>query len=146
MIERRVDPLTGEEVVLVAGRQGRPNLPSTGQDAATVGPRSYTGEALEAVLAAGPLVHRASYDPHTEFQQQEGDLDISERGQHVKMPWQIDGRRWHCQDRVGRNGRPCRWDGRLLEQVVDRIQELGDFSDTNWNSRGVVEITVVAIT
>jgi UDPglucose--hexose-1-phosphate uridylyltransferase len=30
VIERRVDPLTGEEVVLVAGRQRRPNLPSDG--------------------------------------------------------------------------------------------------------------------
>ena len=43
-------------------------------------------------------------------------------------------------DRVGRTGEPCRWDGQMLSRVVDRIQELGDFSPTNWNSRSVVEI------
>jgi excinuclease ABC subunit A len=42
---------------------------------------------------------------------------------------------------VGRTGEPCRWDGRILEEIVDRIQELGDFSDTNWTERSVVEIS-----
>ena len=56
------------------------------------------------------------------------------------MPWEIDGRRWHTHDRVGRTGEPCRWDGEILAHVVDRIHELGEFSETNWNSRGVVEI------
>ena len=56
------------------------------------------------------------------------------------MPWEADGRRWHTVDRVGRNGEPCRWDGRILEQVVDRIYELGQFSPPNWNDRSVVEI------
>ena len=39
------------------------------------------------------------------------------------MPWEIDGRRWHTVDRVGRTGNPCRWDGRILAEVIDRIQE-----------------------
>ena len=26
-------------------------------------------------------------------------------------------------DRVGRNGKPCRWDGRILTEVVDRIEQ-----------------------
>jgi excinuclease ABC subunit A len=102
--------------------------------------RSYTGEALEAVLAAGPHVERPRYDPHAEQQWQDGDLDINDVGRDVKMPWEIDGRRWHCHDRVGRNGQECRWDGRILERVVDRIYELAELSETDWNSRGVVEI------
>ena len=44
----------------------------------------------------------------------DGDLDITEVGREAKMPWEVDGRRWHTQDRVGRNGEPCRWDGRIL--------------------------------
>jgi excinuclease ABC subunit A len=56
------------------------------------------------------------------------------------MPWESDGRRWHTRDRVGRKGEPCRWDGRILERVVDRIQEMGRFGETNWNARSVVEI------
>lgn len=56
------------------------------------------------------------------------------------MPWEVDGRRWHTVDRVARNGKPCRWEGRILAAVVDKIQEFGS-SPTNFNSRTIVEIT-----
>jgi excinuclease ABC subunit A len=75
-------------------------------------------------------------------------------GRDARMPWQADGRRWHTIDRVGRTGNPCRWDGRILSEVIDRIQEKGVrnrlvngdtvpdtlFSETDWDSRSVVEI------
>ncbi|MHB0957758.1 MAG: excinuclease ABC subunit UvrA [Pirellulaceae bacterium] len=102
--------------------------------------RSYTGEALRLVLAAGPYVPRSSFDPASLLEEQPDDLEITEVGRETKMPWEVDGRRWHIHDRVGRKGEPCRWDGRILETVVDRIQELGTLSETNWKSRGVVEI------
>ena len=59
----------------------------------------------------------------------------------AKMPWEADGRRWHTQECVSRNGQPCRWDGQILARVVDRIHELGQFSPTDWNNRSVVEIS-----
>ena len=102
--------------------------------------RSHTGEALSPVLAAGPYVPRTPYDPAAHEAERPEDLDITEVGRDTKMPWETDGRRWHTVDRVGRRGEPCRWDGKILEAVVDRIQELGTFSPTDWNSRGVVEI------
>jgi excinuclease ABC subunit A len=110
--------------------------------AAAAGPcwRSYTGEALVEVLRAGPRVRRTPYDPTEALARQEGDLDIQDVGQAAKMPWEVDGRRWHTQQRVGRNGQACRWDGRILEKVVDRIHELGTFSPTDWSQRSVVEI------
>jgi excinuclease ABC subunit A len=123
-----------------ASRSRRRGAPSGNRDEPTLY-RSHTGEVLEPVLAAGPHVVRRPYDPHADRECQDGDLEIEDVGRHVKMPWEIDGRRWHCQDRVGRNGQPCRWDGRILQRVVDYIQEAGDFSETNWNARGVVEIT-----
>ena len=67
-------------------------------------------------------------------------MDITEVGRTAKMPWEEDGRQWHTHDRVGRTGEPCRWDGRILERLVDRIQELGDFAETDWSERSVVEI------
>ncbi|MEQ8790633.1 MAG: excinuclease ABC subunit UvrA [Pirellulaceae bacterium] len=103
--------------------------------------RSYSGEALAPVLAAGPYVERSLHDFSTEEEKREGDLDIHEVGASAKMPWEADGRRWHTRDRVGRKGEPCRWDGRILERVVDRIHQLGEFSETDWNSRSVVEIS-----
>jgi excinuclease ABC subunit A len=103
--------------------------------------RSYTGEALVPVLAAGPFAERKPYNPAAEEKKRESDLDINQVGQTQKMPWEADGRKWHTQDRVGRTGEPCRWDGRILERVVDRIQERGEFSETNWSERTVVEIS-----
>ncbi len=103
--------------------------------------RSHTGEALAPVLAAGPHAERKPYNPAVVEKKKEGDLDIAEVGKTAKMPWEADGRKWHTHDRVGRTGEPCRWDGRILERIVDRIQELGDFSETDWSQRSVVEIS-----
>jgi excinuclease ABC subunit A len=103
--------------------------------------RSYTGEALSAAIAAGPYAERRPYDPHTAEQPRADDKDIEEVGSTTKMPWEANGRRWHTQDRVGRRGEACKWDGQILARVVDRIHELGEFAETNWNDRSVVEIT-----
>jgi len=102
--------------------------------------RSHTGEALAPILAAGPYAPRKIYDFASETARRHGDLDITAVGDSVKMPWEADGRRWHTDQRVDRKGEACQWDGRILEKVVDRIHELGRFSDTNWNARSVVEI------
>jgi excinuclease ABC subunit A len=102
---------------------------------------SHTASALAPVLAAGPHTQRVKYDPRAELLKRDGDLDITEVGKTTKMPWEIDGPGWHTRDRVGRTGEPCRWDGRILERVVERIQELGDFAETNWGERSVVEIS-----
>jgi excinuclease ABC subunit A len=102
---------------------------------------SHTGEALAPVLAAGPHEPRKLFDFTAAEALRDGDREITEVGQDARMPWEIDGRHWHTVARVGRNGKPCRWEGRVLADVVDRIQNQTDlFSDTDWNSRSVVEI------
>ena len=62
----------------------------------------------------------------------------------AKAPWETDGRKWHTRDRTAGNGRASRWDGRILERTVDRIEELGQsengFAATDWSQRGVVRI------
>ena len=120
--------------------------PSNEQRTTDTGPItfiSHTAIALAPVLAAGPRQERKIYDFAAAEAQREADLDINDVGRAVKMPWEIDGRKWHCQDRVGRNGEPARWDGRILAKIVDRIQAAGTFSETNWNDRSVVEVSAV---
>jgi len=104
-------------------------------------PRSHTGEFLAEALAESPHVERRPFDFAKLEAERQGDLDIAEVGKDARMPWEINGRGWHTHDRVGRKGQPCRWDGRILEKVVDRIQDSGKFADTNWNARTIVEIT-----
>jgi excinuclease ABC subunit A len=101
---------------------------------------SHTAVALAPVIAAGPHAERKPYDPAAEVKKRDGDLDITEVGKTAHMPWEIDGRGWHTRDRVGRTGEPCRWDGRILERIVDRIHEYGEFAETDWSERSVVEI------
>jgi excinuclease ABC subunit A len=117
-------------------------------------PPSHTGTALAPVLAAGPQAPRKLFDFAAAEAEQQGDRDISEVGKDARMPWEIDGRHWHTVARVGRNGKPCRWDGRILAEVVNRVQNQSEspsssgngangeglFSETDWNTRSVVEI------
>jgi excinuclease ABC subunit A len=128
---------TPEDVVEHSRRASK----SSGKSTSAPLLRSHTGEMLAPVLAAGPHAPRKFYDFAAEEEKKVDDLEIEEVGEDAKMPWEADGRRWHTQDRVGRSGQACRWDGQILAKVVDRIHELGDFSPTNWNSRTVVEIS-----
>ena len=103
-------------------------------------PRSHTGEVLAPVLEAGPYKKRKVYNFAAEAKAQSGDIDISDVGKNQKMPWEIDGHRWHTKTRVARSGEPCNWDGKVVDRVVEYIERAGGFRDTDWNNRGVVEI------
>lgn len=100
----------------------------------------HTAAALAPVLEAGPRKKRKLYDFAAAEAKQEGDLDINELGESVKMPWEIDGRRWHTHDRVSRSGAACHWEGKILDEIERRIQDAGEFSPTNWNNRTIVEV------
>ena len=122
---------TPETIVDYAQRAARPKSKL---------PPSYTGQALAPVLAAGPYVKRTPYDPSKVDRWRKDDIEIEEIGESAQMPWQSDGRRWHTMDRVGRKGEPVNWEGKILERVVDTIQNEDGFSETNWSERTVVEI------
>jgi excinuclease ABC subunit A len=122
-----------------ASRQSKVSAAATPGADATGSPISHTAEALRPILAEGPHKKRTVYKPQDETQA--GDLDLDSVGEGVAMPWESDGRRWHVKDRIGRDGSPCRWEGKILDEVERRIQDLGDFASTNWNNRSVVEIT-----
>jgi excinuclease ABC subunit A len=139
---------TPEEIV---GSRSEPGRPRSRGKRVDLGARtlrlagthfvSHTAAALAPVLAAGPVVERKRYDPAAAEVRMPEDLEIDEVGRDARMPWEIDGRGWHTRDRVARDGRDCKWHGRILDAVERRIQQLGDFAETNWNNRSIVEIT-----
>jgi excinuclease ABC subunit A len=125
---------------LVPGGTGTDKASGTCE--ATSGHRSYTGEVLAPILAAGPFQKRKIFDFAAEMADRPEDRDITEVGRDAKMPWEQDGPHWHTVDRVGRTGNPCRWNGRILSETIDRIQQRAElFGETDWNSRSVVEIS-----
>ncbi len=108
---------------------------------------SYTAAALAPVLAAGNYEERQPFVPGAEPKiiepLENPDLSsvLGSLTSESLMPWESDGRRWHTRDRLSRGGLKIRWDGRILSEVVDRIQESDCFAETNWNNRTIVEIS-----
>jgi len=101
---------------------------------------SHTGAALAPILEAGPHVERPRYDPTVAEEPRLDDVELEAVGADAAMPWQADGPRWHTVERVTTEGKPCRWEGHILDWIEERVHELGEFSDTDWNQRSVVEI------
>jgi excinuclease ABC subunit A len=101
---------------------------------------SYTAQALRPVFETGQFVEREVFNPARLNEIKNGDLTPREIGATAKMPWETDGRRWHTKDRISRNGQPIRWNGKILAEVVQRIEASGHFAPTNWNNRSVVKI------
>jgi excinuclease ABC subunit A len=133
---------TPEQVVHQAQQNGKRRARSKSDAAKRSGEPvvSLTALALAPVLSEGPYRTRNIYDPTAQEQGGDRDVEIADVGQLVKMPWEVDGPKWHTEDRVGRHGERCRWDGHVLKEIVDRIHSLGTFSETDWNARSVVEI------
>ena len=105
---------------------------------------SHTGAILADVLAAGPLAVRPRFDPHAAEKQKDGDVSLEAVGKEAKMPWEADGRRWHTADRLSHGGKPCRWEGGILDWIDKQIHQRGAFGPTNWNHRSVIEIAAVS--
>jgi excinuclease ABC subunit A len=104
---------------------------------------SLTGAILKEVLDAGPLAERARFDPKAAAKaliEEARKAARSEPGDDVRMPWQVDGRRWHCADRVTRTGKPVRWDGRIVELVADCLASHEGLPEPDWSSRSLVRI------
>ncbi|MGY8747690.1 MAG: excinuclease ABC subunit UvrA [Pirellulales bacterium] len=127
------------EMIVEYAQQAREKAGKSGKSNASM-PRSWTGEALESVLASDPYKKRKVYDPSTDDRWKKGDMDIEDVGANAQMPWESDGRQWHTKDRVGRAGEPVKWDGEILAKVVDTIQQHEGFGETNWNDRSTVSI------
>ena len=102
---------------------------------------SHTAFALVPVLAEGPHVERKPYDFAAAEAKRHGDLDINDLGKEVKMPWELDGRKWHVEERVSRSGDPVRWDGKILAAIDERVHQLSEsLLPTDWSHRTIVEI------
>jgi excinuclease ABC subunit A len=106
------------------------------------GAKTHTGRILKGVLEAGPHAERARYDPEAALAKRDGDMDIADVGKHQKLPWEADGLMWHTHERVTTTGKPMKWEGEALAWVVEQIHELGEFPETNWNHRSVVEVAL----
>jgi excinuclease ABC subunit A len=102
--------------------------------------RCHTGESLAAVLKAGPHEERSTYDPSIELAPRPDDQTLREIAQQSLAPWQVDGRKWHLESGLDRQGKPVLWERAMLRPVLERIEASGLFGEIDWNSNSVVEV------
>ncbi len=106
--------------------------------------RSWTGELLKPVLEASTRRDLDVFDARAVAKKRSGDVDLSKVGKDAPLPWKVDGRKWHTQDRPARNGKPCQWEGAALTFAVDLIEQYEGLKEANWSDPATVEITAEA--
>jgi len=102
--------------------------------------RSWTGELLAPVLADSSRGKIETFDAVEAAARKKGDVSIEQLGKSAKLPWEMDGRRWHIHDRIAHTGQPCRWEGQALNYVVNLLEANEELAPVNWNDRATVEI------
>ncbi|SFI88934.1 excinuclease ABC subunit A [Planctomicrobium piriforme] len=103
--------------------------------------RSWTGELLAPILEQDERQELDLFDVAAAAKKKKGDIDIAAVGRQTAAPWQTDGRKWHTETRISRNGKECRWEGSALGWVVDQLAEFDGLKPANWNDQARVEIT-----
>src|SRR5262249_16771673 len=145
VVEHNLDVIKTADWVIDLGPEagdagGRVVVEGTPEEVMASPNGSHTAAALAPVLAAGPFVERPEYDPHAAAGPRAGAVRLEEGAQEGGMPGEVEGRRGHTVERVTGEGKPCRWEGAILDWLDERIHELGDFGATNWRERALVEI------
>ncbi|MCX7420751.1 MAG: excinuclease ABC subunit UvrA [Planctomycetia bacterium] len=120
---------TPEDVVrsqlpVVSGKLRKSSLGAKTNEQRTTdnGHFSHTAAALAPILATGIRSEREFFDADAVRKKKAGDVTTSELGRDAKMPWQINGRKWHLEDRLAHNSKPCRWEGAALRRVIDFLE------------------------
>jgi excinuclease ABC subunit A len=142
VVEHNLDVIKSADWVIDLGPEageagGRVVAAGNPEDVATV-PESHTGAVLKAALAAGPRAERPSFNDVTT--EAAGDAEALDVGDDARMPWEVDGPRWHTTDRITGAGKPPKWEGAILPWIETELRKLGQFGPTNWNHRTIIEI------
>jgi len=97
---------------------------------------SHTAEFLLPVLQAGPVKERLVQSFENP---REPEPEVAEIDDRTAMPWKTDGRTWHLRDRLTPDGKPCNWDGAILERIESLCAQHHELDNPKWDERHVVE-------
>ena len=102
--------------------------------------RSWTGEMLTPVLAEAKIGTIETFDVKDAAKKKKGDVSVDQLGKSAKLPWEVDGQRWHTRECLSHDGQRCRWEGDALKFVVDLLADDDRLSPVNWNHRSTIEV------
>lgn len=122
-------------------------------------PRCWTGEFLAPILKNDPHQDRKPFDVDAFRRAQTEEIVPAEWNAEVKMPWEVDGIRWHTQGRSSRcrsivpaHGEilppvspiptqpPAKWDVRIFDALLEKLETMDDV-EIDWNDRNVIRVT-----
>jgi excinuclease ABC subunit A len=147
VVEHNLDVIKTADWVIDLGPEagvngGRVVAVGTPEDVVRVA-ESHTGRVLADTLNAGPFAERPKYDARQALAEKLGDIDLADVGQDAKLPWEANGVQWHTRDRITTKGTACKWDGDALLSVIEQVEAFGEWGETNWNHRTIVEVAPV---
>ena len=141
VVEHNLDVIKSADWVIdlgpEAGEAGGRIVAAGGPEDVVAVSDSYTGAALKLVLAAGPHAERQRSDAPKAEVPEPAMVDL---GDDARMPWEVDGPRWHAIDRVTGAGKSPKWEGTMVPWIEAEVRKLGQFGATNWNHRTIIEI------
>ena len=103
-------------------------------------PCSWTGELLAPVLQESKTGSIETFDVETVSKKRSTDLSVSQLGKEARLPWEVDGQKWHTKECLSHDSKRCRWDGNALQYVIDQLAADDRLADVNWNHRSTVEV------
>ncbi len=155
VIEHNLDVIKTADWIIDLGPEagdagGQIVAQGTPEDVAKHGNVSHTAKFLAEVLAAGPVAARGLAPPtpaacglalaDSEQPPSSAKPQAAVGCAKPQAAWEIDGRRWHTEQRLSHKGTPCRWEGSIVTWIEEKIHALGNFAETNWKQPTVVEI------
>jgi len=103
-------------------------------------PESHTGISLRPILAMGPHVARQAYDRKHQVESEPTFGPTSDLDNQVKMPWEMDGRKWHTVDHCDAKGERVQWDTKMLLWLIETCESNDGLAPTDWNHRTRIEM------
>ncbi len=122
---------------------------------AGVGP-SPTAAVLAPILAASPCTERTVISAAALAAEELSPArsGLGDVGRGTRPPWQVDGRKWHLEQRRSRDDAPRRWEPAALLYVLELVEREGAalarrlcwtepnfFLPVKWDDRATVEVT-----
>jgi excinuclease ABC subunit A len=145
VIEHNLDIIKNADWIVDLGPEAGDNggyllFEGTPEELINSGIKSHTADALKPILQNGLYQERMTFDSASLDDLHNDNVSDKELGIDNKMPWEKNGMKWHTQDCLCRKGTPVKWDGKILSEIVNRIELSGQLASTDWNHKAVVEI------
>jgi len=101
---------------------------------------SATAPFLGEALARSPRLRRAARVPGAEEADPGPDEPDELDDSGTRPPWEVDGRRWHLEERRLADGRAPAWEGEALAHLADQVAAFEGLEEIRWNARDHVTV------